>query len=188
MKSSGQHLATQYLLATPNIQDPLFASSVVYLCEHSADGSMGLVINHPSEQTLGSIFDQLEIDCDDPTINQLPVLIGGPVKLEHGFVLHSEFTEWDKTITVGSSVYLTSSRDILEAIADGTGPEKFLVLLGFSGWAPGQLENELQENSWLTAKPSSEITFSQDFDHKWQMAFDTLGFSLDNLSPTSGHA
>jgi putative transcriptional regulator len=188
MQTSNQNLASQYLLATPNVQDPLFASSLIYLCEHSTDGSMGLVINHPSDQTLGGIFEQLEIDCRDPQISEIPVLIGGPVKLEHGFVLHSSRGDWDKTINVGKGIYLTSSRDILQAIARDTGPGEFLILLGFSGWAPGQLENELQENSWLTAKPSSDITFSQDFDHKWQMAFDTLGFDLDNLSPTSGHA
>lgn len=181
-------LTNQYLLATPNIQDPLFASSIVYMCEHSSEGSMGMVINHLADQTLQHIFEQLEIECDDPDILNTHVFIGGPVKLQQGFVLHTPCGDWEKTMTVGDDIYLTSSRDILEAIAQNKGPKKFLVLLGFSGWAAGQLERELQENSWLTAKSSAAITYNQDIDQKWQMAFDTLGFKLDMLSPFTGNA
>ena len=188
MPTTTNNLVNQYLLATPNIQDPLFASSLIYMCEHSADGSMGLVINHPAEQSLSSVFNQLDIDYTDEQIGNIPILIGGPVKLEQGFVLHSIQGNWDKTVAIGEDRFLTSSRDILEAIAVGKGPQAFLVLLGFSGWAPGQLEQELQDNSWLTTAASDDITFSYDFDLKWQMAFDTLGFDLDSLSPTSGHA
>ncbi len=188
MASQSNNLVNQYLLATPSIQDPLFASSLVYMCEHSTEGSMGLVINHPAEQTLEQIFEQLDIECGDIDILNLPVFIGGPVKLQQGFVLHSPDGEWEKTMAVGPSIHLTSSRDILEAIAHGRGPTDFLTLLGFSGWAPGQLERELQENSWLTAKASHEITYNPDIDRKWQMAFDTLGFDIDSLSPTTGNA
>jgi putative transcriptional regulator len=182
------NLTNQYLLATPNIQDPLFASSIVYMCEHSSEGSMGMVINHLAEQTLQNIFEQLDIECDDPDILNTHVFIGGPVKLQQGFVLHTPCGDWDKTIPVGDEVYLSSSRDILEAIAQHQGPQKYLVLLGFSGWAAGQLEKELQENSWLTAKASPTITYNKDIDQKWQMAFDTLGFNLDKLSPITGNA
>jgi putative transcriptional regulator len=182
------NLTNQYLLATPNIQDPLFASSIVYMCEHSSEGSMGMVINHLAEQTLQNIFEQLDIECDDPDILNTHVFIGGPVKLQQGFVLHTPCGDWDKTIPVGDEVYLSSSRDILEAIAHRQGPQKYLVLLGFSGWAAGQLEKELQENSWLTAKASPLITYNEDIDHKWQMAFDTLGFNLEKLSPVTGNA
>jgi putative transcriptional regulator len=182
------NLTNQYLLATPNIQDPLFASSIVYMCEHSSEGSMGMVINHLAEQTLQNIFEQLDIECDDPDILNTHVFIGGPVKLQQGFVLHTPCGDWDKTIPVGDEVYLSSSRDILEAIAQHQGPQKYLVLLGFSGWAAGQLEKELQENSWLTAKASPIITYNEDIDQKWQMAFDTLGFNLDKLSPITGNA
>lgn len=182
------NLINQYLLATPSIQDPLFASSLVYLCEHSEEGSMGMVINHLSDQTLDGIFEQLDIQCNDPGINQIPVFIGGPVKLEQGFVLHTEDKPWEKTMQISDGIYLTSSRDVLQAIADGKGPQQFLVLLGFSGWAPQQLEQELQDNAWLTALSSQDITFNDNIDHKWQMAFDTLGFNLDKLSPTTGNA
>ena len=188
MPKAKNNLVDQYLLATPSIQDPLFASSVVYICEHNQEGSMGVVINHLSDQTLKNIFKQLDIECDNPIILDQPVYIGGPVKLQQGFVLHDALTSWDKTISVGKDTYLTSSRDILEAIAQSKGPEHYLVLLGFSGWSGGQLEQELQENSWLTARANPAITFSAETDQKWQMAFDTLGFNLDSLSPTTGNA
>ncbi len=188
MPSSHDNLVGQYLLATPSIQDPLFASSLVFMCEHSKEGSMGVVVNHLSDQTLENIFNQLDIECEHQDILDIPVFIGGPVKLQQGFVLHSAPTQWEKTINIGEGIYLTSSRDILEAIAHNTGPQKFIVLLGFSGWSAGQLEQELQDNAWLTARSNPDITFSADIDHKWQMAFDTLGFDLDSLSPISGNA
>jgi len=182
------NLKNQYLLATPSIKDPLFASSIVYLCEHSEEGCMGVVINHLSDQKLGSLFEQLDIDCDNDAIRDCPVFIGGPVNLQQGFVLHTTDGDWDRTLQVTDEICLTSSKDILEAIAQGKGPEKFLVLLGFSGWSAGQLEQELQDNSWLNTASSIDITFHHDIDHKWQMAFDTLGFNLDKLAPTSGNA
>ena len=150
---------------------------------------MGLVINHLSDQSLRHIFEQLEIDCDNEEILNTPVFIGGPVKLRQGFVLHTLTHDWDKSLRIAdSSVMVTSSRDILEHIARGQGPEKFLVMLGFAGWSAGQLEQELQRNAWLTARSSTDITFHPDIDAKWQMAFDTLGFNLDKLSPFTGHA
>ena len=181
-------LTDQYLLATPSIRDPLFASSVVYMCEHNEHGSMGVVINHASDQTLKDVFEQLDIDCEHPDIMADNILIGGPVKLQQGFVLHDSDAGWDNSLKVGDSCYLTSSRDILEAIARRQGPTNYLVLLGYAGWAAGQLEREMQENSWLTAAASPGITFHPDTDRKWQIAFDSLGFSLDHLSPTTGNA
>ena len=188
MNEVNNNLVNQYLLATPSIQDPLFASSLVYMCEHSHEGSMGMVINHLSDQVLNDILQQLDIDCDDPAIQQLPVFIGGPVKLQQGFVLHEDYPGWERSMQLEDNLYLTSSKDILQAIALHRGPEKFLVLLGFSGWSANQLEQELQDNAWLTAQASNDITFNEDIDHKWQMAFDTLGFNLDKLSPHTGNA
>jgi len=188
MTSTNNNLINQYLLATPNIQDPLFASSLVYMCEHSEEGSMGVVVNHPADQSLESIFQQLDIDCQDQAILDTPVFIGGPVKLQQGFVLHTSSADWDNSLQIGERYQLTSSRDILEAIAENRGPQQFLVLLGYSGWSAGQLEQELQDNSWLTAISSEQITFNEDIDRKWQMAFDSLGFNLDKLSPTTGNA
>jgi putative transcriptional regulator len=182
------NLIDQYLLATPSIRDPLFASSVVYMCEHSEQGSMGVVINHLSDQTLKDVFEQLEIECQHPDIQARTILIGGPVKLQQGFVLHNSDAGWENSLKVGDSCYLTSSRDILEAIARKQGPRDYLVLLGYSGWSAGQLEREMHENSWLTASARPDITFNPDIDSKWQIAFDSLGFSLDHLSPTTGNA
>ncbi len=181
-------LVNQYLLATPSIQDPLFASSLVYICDHSEQGCMGLVINHTAEQSLGSILKQLDINTDHQTILDTPVFIGGPVKLEQGFVLHSGPDIWEKTLKIKNDIFLTSSKDILEAIAVLEGPSNFMVILGFSGWSAGQLEDELQSNSWLTAAANTETTFNTDIDKKWQLAFDTLGFNLNKLSPTTGNA
>ena len=183
-------LVDKCLIATPAIKDPLFAASLVYLCEHSEEGSMGVVINHQTSQQLIDIFKQLDIECDDDSINNKPVYIGGPVQLEQGFVLHNSSGEndWQKTVEVAAGIHLTSSLDILQAIADRKGPSDYLVILGFSGWASGQLESELQQNSWLTSTSSEEILFHEDSDGKWQMAFDTLGFDLSMLSPVSGNA
>jgi len=182
------NLINQYLLATPSINDPLFASSMVYLCEHSIEGCMGMVVNHPSDQTLENMFNQLDIDCEIDSVRQLPVFIGGPVNLQQGFVLHTAPCNWEKSLAIKDNICLTSSRDILEAIARDQGPEKFIVLLGYSGWSAGQLEQELQNNAWLTTQSSVDITFNRDNDRKWQMAFDTLGFNLYKLSPTTGNA
>jgi len=183
------NLRNQYLLATPAVKDPLFASSLVYMCEHNAEGSMGLVVNHRSEQNLEAIFEQLEIDCHDETIRQTPVFLGGPVQLQQGFVLHdAPPRDYEQSLQVGDDMYLTTSLDILQDIAQGKGPAHYLVALGYAGWAAGQLEQELQDNAWLTAPAHPEITFHPDIDARWQLAFDQLGFDLDSLSPTTGSA
>ena len=188
MTEEENNLVDKCLIATPAIKDPLFASSLIYMCEHSENGSMGLVVNHRTSQNLQDIFDQLGIDCEDESINQQPVYIGGPVQLEQGFILHTTAGGWQKSIEVSSDIYITSSIDILQAIAQNRGPKDYLVILGFSGWASGQLESELQQNSWLTSTSSAELLFHQNSDDKWQMAFDTLGFDISKLSPVSGNA
>jgi len=193
MNATTQSLVDHCLIATPSIKDPLFASSLVYMCEHNEQGSMGLVINHLASQSLHSIFEQLNIECTDEDIRQQPVYIGGPVSLEQGFVLHrsnsqTAIDEWQKTTEVSDGIYLTMSADILQAIANNKGPKDYLVILGFSGWSSGQLESELQDNSWLTSSSSSDLLFHHNTDAKWQMAFDTLGFDMSMLSPVSGSA
>lgn len=188
MSESDASLVNKCLLATPAIKDPLFASSLVYMCEHSQNGSMGLVVNHPTDQNLDEIFDQLNIQCDDENIRNQPLYIGGPVQLEQGFILHREAGNWQKTVEIATDIHLTSSIDILQAIAVGKGPEDYLVMLGFSGWSSGQLESELQDNAWLTTTANSDLLFHQKADDKWQVAFDTLGFDISKLSPVSGNA
>ena len=188
MNAVTQSLVDHCLIATPAIKDPLFASSLVYICEHNEHGSMGLVVNHQTSQQLHGIFRQLDIECDDDEIKQQPVYIGGPVQIDRGFVLHSSAGHWQKTTAVSAGIHLTVSSDILQAIAEHKGPPDYLVILGFSGWASGQLESELQENAWLTSPASAELLFHQNSDDKWQMAFDTLGFDINRLSPVSGNA
>jgi putative transcriptional regulator len=188
MTQQNASLVDKCLIATPAIKDPIFASSLVYMCEHSENGSMGLVVNHETSQVLEDIFDQLDIKCQDDDIKQQPVFIGGPVQLEQGFVLHSSEGCWQNSVEVSSGVNLTSSLDILQSIATGKGPDDYLVILGFSGWASGQLEAELQQNSWLTATCDTDLLFHQRAEDKWQVAFDTLGFDINMLSPVSGNA
>ena len=181
-------LVDKCLIATPAIKDPIFASSLVYMCEHSESGSMGLVVNHETSQVLDDVFSQLDIKCEDETVKNQPVYIGGPVQLEQGFVLHSNEGNWQNSVELSSGIKLTSSLDILQAIADGKGPDDYLVILGFSGWASGQLESELQQNSWLTSACDADLLFHQKPEDKWQVAFDTLGFDINMLSPVSGNA
>ncbi|MDH3219108.1 MAG: YqgE/AlgH family protein [Gammaproteobacteria bacterium] len=188
MSQQTASLVDKCLIATPAIKDPIFASSLVYMCEHSQQGSMGLVVNHETSQVLDDIFKQLDIHCDDESIRQQPVYIGGPVQLEQGFVLHSMAGHWQNSVEISTGIHLTSSVDILQAIAEGRGPEDYLVILGFSGWASGQLESELQQNSWLTSTCSPDLLFHEKPENKWQVAFDSLGFDINSLSPVSGNA
>ena len=188
MNQQTASLVDKCLIATPAIKDPIFASSLVYMCEHNQNGSMGLVVNHETSQVLADIFQQLNIECDDERIRNQPVYIGGPVQLEQGFVLHAGGGHWQNSIEVSSGIHLTSSLDILQAIASGQGPEDYLVILGFSGWASGQLESELQQNSWLTSACNADLLFHEKPEDKWQVAFDSLGFDINSLSPVSGNA
>jgi putative transcriptional regulator len=188
MEQQTASLVDRCLIATPAIEDPIFTSSLVYMCEHSEKGSMGLVVNHETSQVLDDVFRQLDIHCEDEAIKNQPVYVGGPVQLEQGFVLHSHAGPWQSSIEVSTGIHLTSSLDILQALARGQGPQDFLVILGFSGWASGQLEAELQQNSWLTADCDADLLFHQKPEDKWQVAFDTLGFDINMLSPVSGNA
>ena len=188
MEQQTASLVDKCLIATPAIKDPIFASSLVYMCEHNENGSMGLVINHETSQILDDVFRQLDIDCEDDAIKNQSVYVGGPVQLEQGFVLHSNAGHWQNSVEVSTGIHLTSSLDILQAVANGKGPQDYLVILGFSGWASGQLESELQQNSWLTAACDADLLFHQRPEDKWQVAFDTLGFDINMLSPVSGNA
>ncbi len=181
-------LVDKCLIATPVIKDPIFESSLVYMCEHNEAGSMGLVVNHQTDQQLQEVFTQLDISCELPEIADQPIYIGGPVHLEQGFVLHSPERSWNDSIQISEQILLTSSVDILRDIARGDGPAEYLVMLGFAGWSSGQLESELHQNAWLTTTASSNLLFREKAEDKWQIAFDSLGFDLSKLSPVSGNA
>lgn len=181
-------LANHFLIAMPNLMDINFARSVTLICEHSAEGCMGIVINRLTELHLGDIFDQLGIESEKASHAERAVFIGGPVQNNRGFVLHEPLGNWESTLSVTDKFGVSTSRDILEAIAEDRGPEKFLVALGYAGWGAGQLEREISENSWLSGPATREIIFDLPIEHRWKAAASLLGVDLATLSGEAGHA
>jgi len=181
-------LANQLLIALPALDDPNFARTVSLICQHDGDGAMGLVMNRPSEYLLGDIFDQMGIEGGDAAMRRRPVLSGGPVHPERGFVLHDGARIWDSTLRVVDGLYVTTSRDILEAMARGDGPLQTLVVLGCAGWGAGQLEQELADNAWLTVDSAPELLFDLPLDARWQAAAGRIGVDLLRMPDYSGHA
>lgn len=180
-------LDNQFLVAMPQLQDLVFSQSVTYLCEHDDQGAFGLVVNKPLGVNLSQIFVQLNI-TPAPEFVDHPVLAGGPVHVDQGFILHKEKGDWKNTAAVSEQLYLTTSLDVLEAIADGNGPKEFLVTLGCASWGAGQLEEEMAANSWLTSDGSDEILFHLPHDARAHAAAQTIGIDLHLLSPDIGHA
>lgn len=180
--------ANQLLIAAPALSDPNFARSVTLICQHDDEGAMGVVVNRASEYTLGEVLRQMNLESRDPRLTGQIVLNGGPVHPERGFVLHDGAREWDSTLEVAHGLYLTTSRDILEAMAVGEGPEHAIVALGCAGWGAGQLEYELGENSWLTAPADAELLFSLPLEQRWQAAGQRIGVDMTRLTDYSGHA
>jgi len=181
-------LANQLLIALPSLADPNFARSVALICQHDAEGAMGLVINRPSEYTLGEVFEQMGIAADDPALCERQVLAGGPVHPERGFVLHDGDRRWDSTLEIVDGLYVTTSRDVLEALANGDGPARSTIVLGCAGWGAGQLEQELSENAWLTADSDPELLFSLPLEARWHAAAGRIGVDLNRVTDYSGHA
>lgn len=188
MQSAPTPLAAQLLIALPALADPRFARSVALICQHDAEGAMGVVVNRPSEYTLGDVFEQMGIGSDDEALRAQVVLAGGPVHPERGFVVHDGGGEWDSTLPIADNLHVTTSRDILEAMARGTGPAHALVALGCAGWGAGQLEQELTEDSWLTAPADAELLFSVPLDARWQAAAGLIGVDMSRMADYSGHA
>jgi putative transcriptional regulator len=179
-------LRHQLLIAMPGLHQDWFAGSVVYLCEHGDDGAMGLVLNRVMPVTFHDICEQLEIERQ-PGV-QPAVLCGGPVSPETGFILHREPGNWTSTLSIGQHCHLTSSKDILRAIADGTGPESFHLALGYAGWDAEQLERELRDNAWLTVEADDELLFRTPTQVLYDRALQRLGISAEFLSQEAGHA
>ncbi len=186
--SDESNLTNHFLIAMPRLEDPNFFHTVTYICEHSREGAMGIVINRPMELHLADIFDQLEIQVSSPHIAEQPVYLGGPVQSDRGFVLHDSSTRWNSTLRVTPEISVTTSLDILEAIAADKGPAKSLVALGYAGWGAGQLESELAQNAWLSGPAESDIIFNRPSQERWQAAADLLGVDLNLLSSDTGHA
>lgn len=181
-------LAGQFLIAMPELRDPNFFHSVTFLCEHDAEGAMGVMINRPLDITMAEVFRQMEITGEDPEILKRPVFFGGPVQCERGFVLHRPHGGWDATHRVTDDIGITTSRDIIEAIAAGKGPEKSLITLGYAGWGPGQLEQELADNAWFNAPVTETILFDLDHGQRWEAAAAATGVDVHRLSGDIGHA
>ena len=182
------YLEGQLLLAMPNIGDPRFERTAIYLCSHSADGAMGLVVNRSIQNlTFRQLLDQLGIEVSEP-IADIPIHAGGPVETGRGFVLHSADYVQDTTLIVSETVALTATVDVLRAIAQGEGPRHHILALGYAGWAAGQLETEIQANGWLSVRADEEILFNTELEDKWPRAMAMLGVDLSMLSTDAGHA
>lgn len=186
------YLTNQLLVAMPSLADPNFAQTVTLICEHTAKGALGIVLNRPLGMALGDVFRQLALESKDARLAEQPVLRGGPVQPDRGFVLHPPATEqpepWDSTLKVSPTLNVTTSRDILGSMARGSGPAQAIVALGYAGWDAGQLEDEIRSNAWLTVPVDDAIIFETPFELRWQAAAQLLGIDLGRLSTQAGHA
>jgi putative transcriptional regulator len=184
-------LTNHFLIAMPSLGDPNFQKTVTFMCAHNSEGAMGIVINRPTELTLGEMLRHMHLDVpqDDPVRPELaqPVLEGGPVQRERGFVLHEPEQSWDSVLRVSKEVAIATSKDILTAVADGRGPPRMLVALGYAGWAGGQLEQELLNNAWLSGPAEPGIIFDTPFEQRWDTAARALGFDPTHLVDGAGH-
>jgi putative transcriptional regulator len=182
-------LANQLLIALPSLAEPGFARSIALVCQHDEDGALGIVMNHASEYTVGEVLAQMGLDGGSEALRSQIVLNGGPVHRERGFVIHDGGTRWDSTLAIGEDLYLTTSREILEAMANGDGPAHAVVALGCAGWGAGQLEQELTvDNSWLTAPADPDLLFETPLDERWTAAASSIGVDFARLADYSGHA
>jgi putative transcriptional regulator len=186
--SSSQYLTNQFLIAMPTLADANFAQTVTYICEHNEAGALGLVINRPLKMKTAEVFEQLKMPLPPPELAERNVLHGGPVQTDRGFVVHTAGRRWDATLPVSDRIHVTTSRDILDAIARGEGPQVAFIALGYAGWDAGQLESELAANAWLTVPCDERILFETPFEQRWHAAARLLGIDLSTLSSEVGHA
>ncbi|OOG50746.1 MULTISPECIES: YqgE/AlgH family protein [Comamonadaceae] len=191
------NLTHHFLIAMPGLRDATFAKSVIYLCEHSERGALGLIINKPSDLNLKNLFDKVELSLQRDDLVEVPVFQGGPVQTERGFVLHetmltgdasSSETAYASTMSIPGGLEMTTSKDVLEALSTGAGPRRVLVSLGYSAWGEGQLESELAENSWLTVGADTAVIFDTPVEQRYDRALALLGLEAWTLSPQAGHA
>lgn len=186
------NLTNHFLVAMPSMQDPYFKHSVIYICEHNEEGAMGLMINAPIDITVGGMLKQVNIEPSYPQIQvdslKMPVLNGGPVAEDRGFILHRPKDHYESSIRMSDDLAVTTSKDILSVLGTDAEPSNYLVALGYSGWEPGQLELELSENSWLTIEADPEVIFNTPIHDKWNQAIKKLGIDPIQLSGLAGHA
>jgi putative transcriptional regulator len=186
------NLTNHFLVAMPTLSDPVFSGSVIYLCEHNEKGALGVVINRATDLDYSNLFDriniQLEVIPDSHPMRDRPVLFGGPVQSDRGFVLHAPLGQFSSSLKVTDDIGFTSSRDILEALASGDAPERLILSIGYAGWGAGQLEQELRDNSWLTVPADLEILFDLPLEEKFDASLKLLGIEAWMLSSEVGHA
>lgn len=182
------YLQQQLLIAMPSMADPNFSRSVTLLCQHNEEGAIGITINRQSNFTLGELMLQLNISCEIKEISSMVVLEGGPVSPDHGFVLHTTYEGFDSSVKVDDDIMVTTSRDVLTAIACGKGPQHFLVALGYAGWGNGQLEFEMRQNAWLSVPADKAIVFESAVQNRWEKAIGKLGINLNDLHGVGGYA
>ncbi len=172
----------------PSLGDPNFAQTVALICDHSSQGALAVILNKPLPMRMAEVFEQLEIQIAAGPLPQRPVMRGGPMQTDRGFVVHRAGGEWDSTLKVSDALHVTTSRDILAAMAKGQGPEDALVALGYAGWGGGQLEAEIRANAWLSAPVDLDLIFALPFQSRWEAAGRLLGVDLSRISPLSGNA
>ena len=182
------NLTNHLLIAMPNLHDPNFEHTVTYICEHNENGAMGIVVNRPIDIDIGEVFEQMRIPVSTPKVADARIFLGGPVEEQRGFVLHTQPAKWDSSLQVSEQLSVTTSRDILEAMARGEGSEQALIALGYAGWGSGQLEQELLDNAWLSVPADQAILFDLPPARRWEAAAQLLGVDLNMLSSESGHA
>jgi len=185
---NSQDFTHHFLIAMPAMADPHFSKSLTLVCEHNENGALGIVINRPTDMNLQSLLEQIKVSPEPGNFQSIPVHFGGPVQVDRGFVLHSPVGNWQSTLAVGTDLGLTTSKDILEAVARGAGPKHLLITLGYAGWAPGQLEHEISQNAWLTVPARPEILFEMPAEERLAAAMHSLGVNYANLSDVAGHA
>lgn len=189
-KSESAHfspLHNHFLIAMPTLTDETFYRAVVYLCEHTQEGATGIIINQPLDLSLGEVFDRMEIAPTADLTKDIPVLLGGPLHPERGFVLHQDQNQWRSTYVIDDGIAITTSRDILESIGQGENYQNTLIALGYAGWTAGQLEEEIANNFWLSVPANSEILFNTPFPQRWKAAAALLGIDINTISNFSGH-
>ncbi|HEY9144226.1 MAG TPA: YqgE/AlgH family protein [Arenimonas sp.] len=186
--SAHRSLAEHFLIAMPALDDPNFFRSVTLVCQHDQDGAMGLVVNLPSDFSLGEMLAQMKLPTTDLVLASQDVLAGGPVQPDRGFVLHDDARDWPSTLRLANGLAVTTSREILESMARGDGPARQLVALGYAGWEAGQLEDELAANSWLTVPAEKSVLFDTPMAGRWHAAARCLGVDIEHLADYAGHA
>jgi putative transcriptional regulator len=186
------NLADHFLIAMPSMLDPVFGGTVVYLCEHNADGALGVIINKATDMTMDVLFERIDLDLEISAtrvpIGKKPVMFGGPVQVERGFVLHAPHGGFSSMMKVNDEIALTTSKDVLEAVAVGHGPKRLLVSLGCAGWSAGQLEEEIARNGWLTVRADPSIIFDLPIEERFFAAMRLLGIDPMMLAGDAGHA